>query len=68
MRSDERADGGIDQLVGRIRALRARQTELVPYSREWYAAIDAERSTIDELKRRLGITDVAGLEWVVQQR
>ncbi len=65
---DDRSEHGIDQLIGRIRSLRARQAELVPYSREWYAAIDAETSAIDELKRCLGITDVTGLEWVLQQR
>ena len=65
---DDRSEHGIDQLIGRIRSLRAHQAELQPYSRDWYAAIDAERSAIDELKRRLGITDVTGLEWVLQQR
>lgn len=65
---DDRSEHGIDQLIGRIRSLRARQAELAPYSREWYAAIDAETAAIDELKRRLGMTDVTGLEWVLQQR
>ncbi len=65
---DDRSEHGIDQLIGRIRSLRARQAELPPYSPDWYAAIDAETSAIDELKRRLGITDVTGLEWVLQQR
>jgi len=58
----------VDQLLGRIRALRARQAQLPPYSRDWYAAIDAERSMIDELKRHLGVMDVAGIEWLLQQR
>ena len=65
---DDRFEHGIDQLIGRIRSLRACQAQLVPYSRDWYAAIHAETSAIDELKRRLGMTDVSGLEWVLQQR
>jgi hypothetical protein len=58
---------GIEQLLGRIRVLRARQLELSPYSAPWYESLREEAAMIAELRARAGIpADRADtVEWLL---
>ena len=60
---------GIEQLLGRIRVLRARQVELPPYTAPWYALLREEAAMIAELRARAGIpSDRADtVEWLLTQ-
>jgi hypothetical protein len=51
----EPSEAGIEQLLGRIRVLRARQVELSPYTAPWYESLQEEASAIAELRARAGI-------------
>lgn len=58
---------GIEQLLGRIRVLRARQVELPPYTAPWYALLRDEAAMIAELCAHAGIpADRADtVEWLL---
>ena len=58
---------GIEQQLAHIRAIRARQQDLIPYTPAWYESLREEAAAIAELRARAGITaDRAdAVEWLL---